>query len=166
MAKKKKKKFGWKAQMLMIGIGGMFIMFRSVSIVMVIGMIPTIVSSIVDTSKGHVKTLTVGAMNFAGCAPFLLEIWKRGATFDMAMTYILQPRTIMVMYFAAAMGYLIDWAVTGMASSLMVQRAKSRMKEIQDHEKLLIERWGPEVSNTIPLDEFGFPHKKSDENHH
>jgi hypothetical protein len=157
MAKKRKKKMGWKGNLLLIAGAACFIMFRAVSIVLVVGMVPTLVCAIIDRSQGYVKTWTVGVMNFAGCVPFMLEIWKKGGSFEMAFAYIIQPYTLMVMYFAAGMGYVIDWAVKGMVSALMVQQAKSRLKAIQEHQKELIDRWGPEVTGTIPLDEFGFP---------
>ncbi len=157
MAKRRRKaKSGWKVNLLIIGFLLVGVVFSSIAIVLVIGMLPTFVAGVVDQSKGKIKTLTVGAMNFAGCAPFLIEIWKKGGSFDVALTYLTQPRTVVVMFFAAGMGYLIDWAMTGIVSSIMVQRAKGRLKEIDAHQKVLIERWGPEVSGTVPLDEFGF----------
>jgi len=159
MAKRRKRKAGstWKAQVFLIMGLILCVMFSAVAIIMVVGMIPTIVAAIVDRTKGKIRTLTVGAMNFAGCAPFMIEVFKHGNNMSTAITYILQPRTIVVMYFAAGMGYLIDWAMTGIVSSIMVQRAKRRVKDIQKGQKDLIERWGPEVTGTIPLDEYGFP---------
>jgi hypothetical protein len=42
-------------------------------------------------------------------------------------------------------------------SSILVQKTKIRLKEIQKDQKDLTERWGVEVTGTVPLDEFGFP---------
>lgn len=158
MAKKKKKqKVGIKGQILLIGAFISAIVFSSMSVLLGVGMIPTIVAAAVDRTKYRLRTWTVGAMNLAGCAPFMLEVWKKGATLELSLSYITQPRTIVVMYFAAGMGYVIDWAVTSLVSSIMVQRGKSRQNAIQKQQKELIERWGPEIAGTIPLDEFGFP---------
>lgn len=154
---KRKKKSAWKGHLLLIGFLLTGVVFSSVSIIMAIGMIPTIVSAVVDRSRNKIKTITIGAMNFAGCAPFMIEVWRKGGGFSVAMTYITQPRTIVVMFFAAGMGYLINWAVGGIVSAIMVQRARARLKEIEDHKKVLIERWGPEVTGALVLDEFGFP---------
>ncbi len=158
MAKKtKKKSFGWKGQILLIGFFLTSLLFSAVAIILIIGMIPTIVAAIVDRTEGHIRTMTVGAINFAGCTPFMIEVFKKGNNIETAVSYIAQPRTIVVMYFAAGMGYLIDWAMTGIVSSIMVQRAKARVKEIQKQQKELTDRWGQEVTGTIPLDEYGFP---------
>lgn len=158
MAKKKQKKpSAWKIHVLSAVGLMMGIVYSAMAIVFVVGMIPTLVCSIVDKSVNRTKTITVAAMNFAGCVPFMLEVWKKGGSLDTAITYILEPRTIVVMYFAALMGYLIDWAVTGIVSSVMVQRGKARMVAIREHQKELVERWGPEVTGNIPLDQYGFP---------
>lgn len=158
MARKRRKKFrGVIAQFLIIGLLLLGVMFSSMAVVLMIGMIPTIVSMIVDSTKGKVRSITVGCTNFAGCTPFLIEVFKKGNSMETAVSYILEPRTIVVMYMAAGMGYLIDWAMAGIVSSIMVQKAKKRLKDIQKQQTDLVDRWGLEVTGTIPLDEFGFP---------
>ncbi len=137
------------------------VLFSAVAVIMVVGMIPTIVAAIVDRTEGRIRALTIGAINFAGCAPFMIEVFKKGNNLETAITYILEPRTIVVIYFSAAMGYLIDWAMTGIVSSIMVQKTKSRLKDIQKMQKDLTDRWGMEVTGTIPLDEFGFPRENT-----
>lgn len=133
------------------------VMFPAVTILLVVGMIPTLVAGIVDRTEGRVRMWSVGAMNFAGCAPFIIDVFKKGNDIETAINFIVQPRTIVIMYFAAGMGYLIDWAMTGIVSSIMVQKTKARLKNIQKLQKELIERWGAEVTGSIPLDEYGFP---------
>lgn len=158
MAKKKKKKFNsWTAQIFIIMGFILCVMFSSLAVVLVIGMIPSIVSFIVDSTKGKMRAITVSCVNFAGCTPFMIEVFKKGGGMETAISYILEPRTIVVMYMAAAMGYLIDWAMTGLVSSIVVQKAKRRMKDVQNQQKDLVERWGVEVTGTVPLDEYGFP---------
>jgi hypothetical protein len=157
MAKRKKNTVGWKGQVsLIVGILCCFL-FAPLAVILVVGMIPTIVAMIVDRTEGRMRAMTIGAINFAGCSPFMVEVFKKGNNLETAITYILQPRTIVVIYFAAAMGYLIDWAMTGIVSSILVQKTKIRLKEIQKDQKDLTERWGVEVTGTVPLDEFGFP---------
>lgn len=154
--KKRKKNFGWKGQILLIVIIMVAVMFHSMALLLAIGMIPTIVAAIVDRSEGHLRAITVGCINFAGCAPFMIEVFRHGNSIDTAVKYILEPRTIVVMYFAAAMGYLIDWAMTGIVSSIMVQKTRGRLKDIDKEQKTLVQRWGAEVTGTVPLDEYGF----------
>lgn len=160
MAKKRKKRnFGWKAQIFLILLILLCVLFSSVAVLMIVGMIPTVVALIVDRTEGRMRAVTVGAINFAGCAPFMIEVFKRGNNLELAINYIVQPRTIVVMYFAAAIGYVLDWALTGIVSSIMVQKQKRRLTAINEEKQQLIERWGDEVTGTIPLDEYGFPKK-------
>ncbi len=156
MARKKKKSFGWRGQifLIMLIIGG--IVFSAMSMIMAIGMIPTFVAAIVDRTEGRLRAMTIGALNFAGCAPFMIEIFKKGNNIETAISYIMEPRTIVVMYAAAAMGYLIDWAMGGIVSSIMVQKAKLRIKDIRKKQADLTVRWGDEVTGSITLDEYGF----------
>ena len=163
--KRRKKRAGWKTQVFFIMLILICILFSSIAVILVIGMIPTVVAAIVDRTEGRMRTLTIGAINFAGCAPFIVEVFKKGNNIETAIHYIIQPRTIVVMYFAAGMGYLIDWAMTGIVSSIMVQKSKSRLKEIQKQQKELTERWGQEVTGTIALDEYGFPQDISSQKH-
>lgn len=156
MAKRKSKKGSLAATLLILGLLLCGIVFSSVVVILVIGMLPTVVAAIVDTSKGHLRTLTVGSLNFAGCSPYMIDVWKRGGDINTAIDTITDPQAMVVMFFAAGMGYMVDWAMTGIVSSVMVQRAKGRLKEISQHQKILTERWGVEVSGSVPLDEYGF----------
>lgn len=154
--KSKKKQRSFKLSLIVLALLLCGMVFSSIMIVLLIGMLPTLVAAIVDQSKGKLKTLTVGFMNFAGCSPFMVETWGRGGGFDAAIDILTQPQAIVVMFMAAAMGYLIDWAMTGIVSSVMVQRGHARLKDINKHQNVLKDRWGAEVSGTIPLDEYGF----------
>lgn len=164
MAKKKKAKLGWKWQILVIVMGIASVMFSAVTIIAVVGMIPTVVAWIVDRSPGKLKAMTVGSINFAGCTPFMIEVFKNGNSLETAINYIVEPRTIVVMYFAAAMGYMIDWALTGIIAAIMVQKTKSRLEDIEKNKKELVDRWGIEVTGTVPLDEYGYARQSEDAN--
>ena len=138
----------------------MALVFLPTTFLLVIGMMPTVVAAIVDRSRRKTKAITVGAINLAGCTPFLLEMWIQGQDFDKAVSVITNPTAITVMYMAAAVGYLVDWAMSGIVASVLYQRGLSRRTEIQKRQRALIERWGEEVTGNIPLDEHGFPISK------
>lgn len=158
MAKKKpRKKLSWQATVFLVMSLLLAIVFLPTTILLSIGMLPAIVCALVDKTRGMVRTMSVGAMNLAGCIPFVIELWTNGHTFEVAIEYIVQPRTIIVMYFSAAMGYLIDWAMTGIVCSVMVEKARGRIRDIEKQHNALTERWGEEVNGRIPLDPEGFP---------
>ncbi len=157
MAKKTRRKLTWKETLFLVFALLLAIVFLPTTVMLCVGMLPTIVCASVDRTRGMVRTMSVGAMNLAGCIPFVMELWAKGHTFEISFDYLVQPRTIIVMYFSAAMGYLIDWAMTGIVCSIMIEKAKGRIKDIEKRHAALAERWGREVNGLIPLDPEGFP---------
>lgn len=162
---KKKKKMGFREQFTIAFLIAMGMIFKSTAVMLLIGMIPTLVAIIVDKSKEKLKPLTVGAMNLAGCFPFVLELWVSGDNdISSAMSKVLEPRTFVTIYLAASIGYLIDWAMTGIVAQIMYQKGQARLKEIDELMDSLVERWGPEVRGEMQLDEYGFPVDKEGAN--
>ncbi len=159
MAKKdkdKKKKSGWGLQIMMIFGLLAAVLFMPTTILLVVGMLPTVVAALIDR-KGGARAITVGALNLCGCIPFLMDLWTKGHTTELAVSLITDPLTIIVMYAAAGIGYMIDWALSGIVATILVQRSMSRMEAIRKRQAELVERWGKEVTGELPLDAEGFP---------
>lgn len=131
--------------------------FLPTAFLLFVGLLPMIVAFFVDPNPSKIKAVTVGAMNIAGCVPFLFELWLSEHTLEQAVSIISDPFAIIVMYSAAAIGYLIDWIMTIAVANVLYQRGLARKKLIEETQAELIKRWGMEVSGTIPLDHQGFP---------
>ncbi len=155
--KKRKKPMTWQAQVLLLFAFILSIVFLPTTILIFFGMLPTMVASFIGRGREGSRALTVGAMNFAGCFPFILDLWTSRNTVEQAVSMLFDPRTIVVMYCAAAVGYLIDWAVSGLVGNILVQQAKSRIAAIDERQAAMVKRWGPEVTGEVALDEQGFP---------
>lgn len=134
--------------------------FLPTTVLLAVGMLPTLVAALVDRSRRKTRAITVGAINLAGCTPFLLDMWTQGQSFEKAVSIIMDPTAIIVMYAAAAVGYMIDWAMSGIVASVLFQRGLARQQEIEKRQQELVVRWGQEVTGSIPLDEKGFPIEK------
>lgn len=154
--KKSKAKSSGKLQLLWIFMIMAGIVFLPSTLLLLIGMLPTMVALFVDRSRKKSKVVTVGAMNLSGCTPFLLELWMGGQDFEKSFDIVTNPTAIIVMYSAAAVGYLIDWAMTGIVANVMYQRGQARKKAILRHQEELVERWGPEITGRMMLDDYGF----------
>jgi len=146
----------WREQVLKFF--GLFagIIFLPTSVLLVVGMMPTVVAVFVTSTKKRAKAVTVGAMNLAGCTPFLLDLWMRGHNFETTFEILMNPIAIIVMYAAACIGYLIDWLMVGFVSGVMYQKAEARLEYIAKRQEDLVERWGKEVTGHYVLDEEGF----------
>jgi DNA-binding LytR/AlgR family response regulator len=129
------------------------------SIIIIGGMMPTLAANLMDKSRQKSRAISVGMMNFAGCMPFLLELWMSPApnSIDTATAIMLQPKTIVIIYSIAGAGYAIEAAITGMVATMMQQRAAIRLKEIDNQLKELVDRWNTYVDGNTALDDFGFP---------
>ena len=147
---------------MFIGLGLiMAVVFLPSTFLLSISMLPTYVAALVDKGKRRTKAVTVGAMNLAGTLPFLLELWMQGHNFDKAFSITMDASAIVVIYSAAAVGYVIDWVMTGVVSKFLLQRGKSRIKGIEKRQEELVERWGKEVTGDVAVDQYGFPLAKT-----
>ena len=161
MAKKNKlkKKKGFLSVQLILGLLFLLIfmiMFLPTTFLFIIGMLPTFVVAAIDNGEGKNKTFTIGSINFAGCFPYLVGLWTSSNSMDKVMDYLSDPKTIIVIYTAAAVGYFINWAITMSVSNILVQRSHIRIKKIEEQKKQMEERWGKKVNGKYNLDDSGF----------
>lgn len=133
------------------------LVFLPTTMVLLVGMVPTAVAALLDRTHERVKGMTVGAMNLAGCSPFIIDLWTSGHTPENAAEIAFRPLAIVVMYAAAGLGYMIEWAMAGIVSAFLTQKAARRLHDIGVQQESLVARWGREVSGDIPLDPYGFP---------
>ncbi len=149
----------WSRNAQILGLFGFLtaVVFMPTTIMLFFGMLPTVGAALMDRSGRGIKAVTVGAMNLAGAFPFLLSLWTTGHSSENAISLISDPRTIIVIYSAAAVGYLIDWAMGGLVATVLIQQSSSRMKEIKKRQQELVQQWGQEVTGEMPLDAYGFP---------
>lgn len=162
VSSKRRKKATWKGQILGLVALLTAVVFMPTTILLMLGMIPTVVAAVIDRTGKGTKALTVGAMNVAGCSPFLIRLWTEGHTTELAVTIITDPRAMSIMYAAAGIGYLIDWAMSGIVGTIMLQRSSHRLETIKSKQEELIARWGLEVTGDLPLDLYGFPLESPD----
>jgi hypothetical protein len=155
---------GWQGHLFTIIGLTCAVLFAPTTMILLFGMMPTIAANVMDKSRQKSRAISVGMMNFAGCMPFLLELWMSSApnSFDGALAIMLQPKTIIIIYTIAAAGYAIEAAVTGMVATVMMQRASFRLKAIEAQLTELVDRWNYYVDGSTPLDDFGFPADRDD----
>ena len=151
----KSKRF--KMQLIVSCIAVCAILFLPTTILLVAGMVPTIVVYLLDRTKKKSKSITIGALNLAGCAPLLLKLWTTEHSIESSTFIAFDPKSIILMYSMAVVGYMLDWALTGMIAAILYQKGLERRDVIERRQIELIERWGQEVTGNIPLDERGFP---------
>ncbi len=140
----------------------MAVVFLPTTFLLMIALLPSFVAAFVDRAKRKTRAVTVGAMNLAGTTPFLLTLWQKENSFDQAFDIVTDPKAIIAIYSFAVVGYLIDWAMTGIVSGFLLQRGKSRVKAIEKRQKQLVDRWGKEVTGEVEVDQYGFAIEKDE----
>jgi len=154
----------WRAHLFTVVGLTCAMLFLASSLIIVAGMMPTIAANLLDKSRQKSRAICVGMMNFAGCVPFLLELWMGPApnSIDAATAIIMQPRAIVIIYVLAAAGYALESAITGMIATIMQQRAQARLREIDKQLNELSDRWNTYVDGSVLLDDYGFPARRED----
>lgn len=109
-------------------------------------MLPAFVAALVDNKSDKTAGMTVGAMNFAGTVPAWLMLWSMGGKIDHAITLLLQPKTLLMAYAAAALGWVIYFQVPGMVSGILAKRGETRLAEIDRRQRELARKWGPQIA--------------------
>lgn len=159
MSEKKKTGLGWRGNLLMLFLLAAAAVFMPTTMILLFGMLPTLAANLIDKTIQKSRVISVGMLNFAGCMPFLLELWLSSGpnSFSYALDIIIQPKTGIIIYTIAAAGYAIEAAVTSMVATLIQQRATARISSIDTRLTALVERWDEIVNGETPLDEYGFP---------
>ncbi len=162
MAKKvfkrqRRKSLSWQGQLILVILILCGVLFAATTIILLAGMLPTIVAAYLDKTKEKMRGITIGAMNLAGCTPFIMQLWLENPTMETSLNILSDPFVWMIMYSAAAIGYCIEWVVVGAISIFVEERAQLRVKSIEKQQEQLRTRWGKEVSGEVALDEYGFP---------
>lgn len=113
-----------------------------------IGLLPTMVALAVDRDPEKSAAITVGGLNFCGCMPFAIDLWKTGHNIAAAMSKLADPMTWLVMYGAAGAGWLLYFTIPPLVASAEIARAEKRIDALKKKRVGMIQEWGPDVSNT------------------
>ncbi len=116
------------------------------ALLFIVGLIPTVVAAIIDRDPEKSAPLTVGPMNICGILPFTMEMWRHNHTLPTALHMLSDPLTWLVMYGAAAVGWIFYYMIPPMVTGFEVVRWQGRVETLRGKKIALIEEWGPEVT--------------------
>lgn len=113
--------------------------------VIAVGMVPTMVARVIDTSPGKRLSITVGAMNLVGCLYFVHRIWSAGHRLgDVPM--VLGDS---FGWLSALMGAGAGWVIFGATPLLITQIAQAqtavRLRRLTNDQDRLAKEWGESV---------------------
>src|SRR3954465_9815444 len=95
------------------------VVFLPTTIIIFVGLIPTMVAAIIDNNPTKTAWLTVGAMNMAGTVPVWFALLDAGHTIPAAFQLIVQPSMLILSYGGAAVGWIIYNKVTPLVAAIV-----------------------------------------------
>ena len=131
-----------KAFVILAGILGILFAALPTAILLSVGLMPTLVALIVDVTRGRYLTKCVAGLNIAGVLPFLHKLLTTGHDVPTAMAIVSDAFAWLVMYSAAAMGWLLFMGLPGLVSMIKVLTAKRRVYVLQETQRTLLNEWG------------------------
>jgi hypothetical protein len=134
-----------KSWVLIVPVVLIGLLFLPSAIVIGVGMAPTLVARVVDTSPGRRLTVTVGGFNLVGCLYFLNRIWSLGQ--GMGDIQITLSDTFG--WLCALLGAGVGWVVFGIMPAIVGKIAETqtllRVRGISKDQERLVEDWGEPV---------------------
>ena len=120
--------------------------FPQVFILLTVGLSPTIVAFFIDRSPRKYVTFCVGGMNIAGVFPSFLNLWNGDNSLAGVKAILTNPFEMTIIFSAAALGWLIYFAVPPVVKSLLTVFAHHRINVLREEQRNLIKDWGEGIA--------------------
>ena len=85
-------------------------------------------------------------MNLAGVMPGALRMWEAGINFETLREVIENPYNWLVMYGAAAVGWVLYFCVPPVVAMVIEVKADETRRRLEARAKALVDEWGEEVT--------------------
>lgn len=121
-------------------------------IVLFFGMLPTLVAYIIDRTKLKSATFCVGSINFIGVFPYIMDLWTIRNSVDAALNSVTDLFAMLIMYSAAAFGWLLFMAMPTVVASFVTVMQQRKVAQLRGEQKELIEEWGAEVAALVEME--------------
>lgn len=125
-----------------------FLLAPSTVILLIVGMAPTIVALLLlDRHPLKYTSRTVGYLNFAACLMYTLDLWKTSGFWDFnrLIEIISDPFSLLVMYSAAAVGWIVLYLTPPVVASYLTVSFEMKETRYKARQKELVETWGRNV---------------------
>lgn len=123
----------------------LIIMSLPTVVVIFFGLLPTIVSGIVDRTPNRNATFCIGGMNLCGVFPYMIELWVGDNSMAQAMNVITDVFSLLIIYGAAGLGWMIFQSLPPIVATFVTVIAQSRISTLRTSQRKLIEEWGDDV---------------------
>jgi hypothetical protein len=114
-------------------------------LIVCLGMLPTLGAALMERGPNRYAWLSVGGLNFAGVAPYLLDLWFKGHTMERALTSLADVFAWLVILGSAAFGWLLYLSMPPVVGAFLQVAAQRRIATLRANQRKLVDQWGPDV---------------------
>lgn len=115
------------------------------ALVLAVGMLPTLVSFIVDMTPGRYACRCVAGLNVAGVAPFIDKLWGGHNDLAGAMNIIGDTLAWLAFYGSAGFGWILFMSLPGVVATGRTLNARRVVHNLRAKQEELAEEWGLSV---------------------
>ncbi|MFA7429506.1 MAG: hypothetical protein WCZ23_05075 [Rhodospirillaceae bacterium] len=139
---------------ILIVIAGLVMVafFMPTLLLLAFAMLPSFVALVVDRGPQRYGGVTVGGLNFAGVMPYLMDLWGGANDVPHALTILSDVFTLVVIFGAAAFGWLLYSATPGVMAAFIGLTSTRRISALRSRQQELLREWGPEVAQQEGVD--------------
>jgi hypothetical protein len=136
--------------MLMLGFSvlalGLLVVAAPALIVLFVGMAPTAVAIFIDRDPEKHAAISVATLNFAGVSLYLADFLSGSATFSNAIELVSDVFILVVIYGAAAAGWVLIMILPPASAIVLSVITDSQIQTLRKEQKKLVEDWGEGVT--------------------
>lgn len=120
-------------------------------IFIIFGMLPTIVSIMIDKRIGKSATNSIAAFNLSGMLPFVKSLVESSSPSTLAQNYITDVFVWFFVYGAAAIGWIVIWSIPQICSVFYMARAQQKADGLRKDQQKLVDEWGSSVISSLQI---------------
>jgi ABC-type enterochelin transport system permease subunit len=130
-------------------IAGLWMVSIYSSIVFMFGMLPGLIAIVVDPEPDQFAAKIVSTFNLMGVAFYESQIIHNLGMPSFGLNIALDPITWLMIYGAAAFGWLIYWIFPQFTFILINLRAQTKLLKLNSELNNLTAEWGEEIKSNI-----------------
>jgi hypothetical protein len=126
---------------------GLLVFAAPALIILFVGMAPTAVAIFIDRDPQKNSAISVAALNFAGLSPYLADFIFGVASFSRALELISDVFVLVIIYGAAAAGWVLILVLPPATAIVLGVVTDSRIQALRKEQRQLVEDWGEGVAS-------------------
>lgn len=135
--------------MIWLFFGLLLLMSPFIAVLALIGLLPTIVLLLADSSPRKESRLSaMFAFNLCGVLPFLTRLWDDGPSLDNLLRHLGDVMVWVVMYGAAGVGSAMLWICPIFAAAILQWLNQEKAAKLEKQRSRLLEEWGEPLART------------------